>query len=269
MKPVKAAQVEEPGSPAHEVTGAAAGERHDDRVRVLDGTVKRLREYVADLQAGLQEKEYEVTRLQARIRKIRLAHEGVILKDTEITKRDAVIQSLKKRLRKEERHNKNLVRRLERMRVVEELQLSGEGVPLKVLESLTRDAVRRLDEYIGIVKDDTVFLLRTDGWGRSIVKELVDREVRVLIVPDAALAQADPQLQLAFLEFGLPLLSGEMTGARVKGMQGIADSGKIEIALKEWQAVRERHEREKKAAMLEHLFMEYRAERGKEVRRSG
>jgi predicted RNase H-like nuclease (RuvC/YqgF family) len=60
-----------------------------------------------------------------------------------------------------------------------------------------------------------------------------------------------------------------MTGARVKGMQGIADSGRIEIALKEWQAVHERHEREKKAAMLEHLFMEYRAERGKEVRRSG
>jgi predicted RNase H-like nuclease (RuvC/YqgF family) len=248
---------------------AAAVSRHDDRVRVLDGTVKRLREYVGELQTQLQEKEYEITRLHARIRKVRSAREGVLMKDTEIAKRDTVIQSLKQRLRKEERHTRSLARRLGRMREAEEMELSGEGVPLKVLDSLTRDALRRLDEYIGVAKGDTIYLARADGWGRSLVKELADRGVKAVIAPDAVLEQADPQMQLAFLELRLPLLGSEESGARVRGKQGIADPDRLEEALKAWSGRLGQHEREKKAAMVEHLFMEYKTERGKEVRRSG
>src|SRR5512136_1611316 len=44
--------------------------RHDERVRVLDGMVKRLRTFVAELQEEVKGKEYEIHRLQARIRKV-------------------------------------------------------------------------------------------------------------------------------------------------------------------------------------------------------
>ena len=42
--------------------------RHDERVRVLDGMVKRLRTYVAELQEEVKAKEYEIHRLQGRLR---------------------------------------------------------------------------------------------------------------------------------------------------------------------------------------------------------
>ncbi|MEN6609221.1 MAG: DUF460 domain-containing protein, partial [Methanoregulaceae archaeon] len=252
----------------------AAGEspvlsQNDDRIRVLDGTVKRLREYVAELQAQVQEKDFEITRLHARVRKVRASHEGVIMKDLEITKRDAIIQSLKKRLRKEERYTKNLSRRMERMRKIDEVEESGTGVPLKVLDSLTRDALRRLDEYIGVEKGDTLYLVRGDGWGRSVVKDLADRGIKAVIVPDSSLSGGDPRMQQAFLELKVPLVGEGESGTVVRGKQGVADPALLEQALKDWSEKLGEHEREKQTAMVEHLFMEYKAERGKEVRRSG
>lgn len=44
--------------------------KHDEKVRVLDGMVKRLRTFVGELQEEVKEKDYEIQRLQARVRKI-------------------------------------------------------------------------------------------------------------------------------------------------------------------------------------------------------
>ena len=43
--------------------------------------------------------------------------------------------------------------------------------------------------------------------------------------------------------------------------QGIEDPGQ--------QGQQEKHEREKKTELIEHIFKEYKSERGKEVRKSG
>jgi hypothetical protein len=43
----------------------------------------------------------------------------------------------------------------------------------------------------------------------------------------------------------------------------------FEKALERWQEDQVHHEREKKSEMIEHIFKEYKSERGKEVRKSG
>ena len=43
----------------------------------------------------------------------------------------------------------------------------------------------------------------------------------------------------------------------------------LDHALLQWQGVQVRHEREKKTEMIEHIFKEYKSERGKEVKKSG
>ncbi len=88
--------------------------KSDERVRVLDGMVKRLRTYVQELQDEIKGKEHEIIRLQARIRKIRSIHEKDSIRDAEIAKRELTIQTLKKRLRREERSNRNLKKKIER-----------------------------------------------------------------------------------------------------------------------------------------------------------
>ena len=190
--------VEGPAAPAPAAPPVPVAAQHDDRVRVLDGMVKRLRAYVAELQEEVKAKEYEIHRLQGRLRAMHDTRDVQLAKDAEVTKQDAIIQSLKKRLRKEERHSRTLAKRVERIRIFAELSIDGEALPVKVLDGLTKEGMRRLAEDTGIREGDLVFVQRSDGWGRGIVKDLADTRVRALILPAAILENGDPQILPAF-----------------------------------------------------------------------
>ncbi len=258
-----------PAAPAPAAPQAPAAAQHDDRVRVLDGMVKRLRTYVAELQEEVKAKEYEIHRLQGRLRAMHDTRDVQLAKDAEVTKQDAIIQSLKKRLRKEERHSRTLAKRVERIRTFAELSIDGEALPVKVMDTLTKEGMRRLAEDTGIREGDIVFVQRSDGWGRGIVKDLADTRVRALILPAAILENGDPQILPAFREAGIPLLTDTAAGVQVRGRVGLAAKDQIETALARWQDGQAQFLREKKSSQIEHMFKEYKSERGKEVKKGG
>ncbi|MGD1005208.1 MAG: DUF460 domain-containing protein [Methanoregulaceae archaeon] len=243
--------------------------KHDERVRILDGIVKRLRIYVADLQEEIKKRDYEINRLQSRLHRMHIARDTQLAKDAEIAKSDAIIQSLKKRLRKEERYTKNLSKRLTRIREVEEITMEGEAVPLKVMDSITRDGIYRLSDEDGIDEGDVIYVTRIDGWGRSVVKDLADKGVKAVVVSSTALSKSDPQMIPAFRELGVPIISNKKINTKVKGKIGFVQKAALETALSLWQDEQDRYEREKKSALVEHIFKEYKSERGKEIRKGG
>jgi predicted RNase H-like nuclease (RuvC/YqgF family) len=256
-------------NPQREAPPARVDEKHDERVRVLDGMVKRLRTFVAELQEEIKEKEFEIRRLQARIRKVQTNRDSELAKDAEVVKKDVVIQNLKKHLRKEERHNRNLAKRLARIKQFAELSMDGEVVPVKVMDALTKEGLRKLTEDVGIDEGDVIFVTRIDGWGRNVVKDLAEIRVKAVVAGAAVLAGSDPLLIPVFREAGVPLLSDKETGVQVRGRQGLCGKEALDHALLQWQGVQIRHEREKKTDMIEHIFKEYKSERGKEVKKSG
>ncbi len=252
-----------------EVPPAAVDEKHDERVRVLDGMVKRLKTYVAELQEEVKARDYEIHRLSSRIRKVHTTRDMELAKDAEVVKRDAVIQSLKKRLRKEERHNQNLAKRLTRIKKFAELSMEGDVVPVKVMETLTKEGLRRLSDDVGVDEWDIVYVNRTDGWGRSVIRDIADLRVRAIIIGEKYLIGGDPQLVPSFREAAVPLLSDKETTTQIRGKQGLCGKCALESALVRWQEEQQKHERKKKTEMIEHIFKEYKSERGKVVKKGG
>ncbi|NLD57569.1 MAG: DUF460 domain-containing protein [Methanomicrobiales archaeon] len=262
-------RVKEPLPEPGELPPVIHDARTDERVRVLDGMVKRLRSYIAELQEEVKAKEYEIHRLQSRLRKAATTRDAELAKDAEIVKRDAIIASQKKLLRKAERHNRNLIKRITRIKKFAELSMDGEVMPLKVMESLTKEGLRNLAGDTGIDEGDILYVNRTDGWGRSVIKDLAEMNVGAVIVSGGELKGGDPQLIPSFREFAIPLLSAVETGAQVRKKQGLCSKDRLDAALKTWQALQEQREREKKTEMIEHIFKEYKSERGKEVKKGG
>ena len=193
--------------------------------------------------------------------------EEQIAKDGEVAKRDAIIQSLKKRLRKEERHSRTLAKRVERIRTFAELSVDGAALPVKVLDALTKEGLRRLMEDTGISEGEIVYVQRTSGWGRSVVRDLADLRIRALITP--SIGESDPQILTTFREAGIPLLAGVNTGVQVRGRQGLAPKDRFDATLRLWQEEQVQFLREKESSRIEHMFKEYKSERGKEVRKGG
>ncbi|MDD1652090.1 MAG: DUF460 domain-containing protein [Methanomicrobiales archaeon] len=262
MKPARPEKEEAAAEPV-------PGTLKDERVMVLDGTVKRLKAYVAELQEEVKARDRALGRLRERQGHLQAAWRQQLRRDAEIVRRDSLIQDLRRRLRKEERKNRAMHRRIERMRRPEAPVEGGGGVPVKVLESLTRDAVQRLETGQGIDGGDLLAVAKTAGWGRSVIRDLAERGVRALIVPAVAGQEPDPQLVAVCRELPLPLLSEGTVGLRLKGKTGSADPRALDEAFRRWEEGQKEREREEKKAMVEYIFREYRTEREKEVRKGG
>lgn len=238
----------------------------DERVMALDGMVKRLRSYVQELQEDLRERDREVEQLQQAVRRARSATERKVRRDAELATKDATIESLREQLRDERRRSRRLKKRLERMRAVAKIEVSEDYTPLKVLDSLTRDGVRSLQEEVGISAGDILYVRQAHGWGRGVVKDLSGTGVRALVVGGEP---PDPHLVKVAREAGLPLLPADAVRPEIRGRTGAAKTEAVEEAVGEWEEEQKEFLREKEAERVEYLFKEYRSEREKEVRRGG
>jgi uncharacterized protein len=262
LSPARPPAREEPPEPV------AVG-KQDERVMVLDGMVKRLRNLARELQEEVRAKEGEIARSRERLERERSRVSLRLKRDAEIAKRDAIIQELRHRLRQGERQAKSLKRRLDRQREVEEVRMDGSRLPLKVLTSLTRDGVQALVQEAGIAEGDLLYVARSDGWGRSVVKDLAGLGVKALLVGVKPSARVDPLLIDTSREEEIPVFPALQGSIQVRGPVGSVARDLVEDGMNAWEEAQQREKTEKKKAMVEYLFKEYRTEREKEVRKGG
>jgi predicted RNase H-like nuclease (RuvC/YqgF family) len=262
ISPARVPPAEKPPEPV------TAG-KQDDRVMVLDGMVKRLRGLVAELQEEVRARDQEIGRYRERLDRERSRANLRARRDAEIAKRDATIRDLRHRLRQGERQARSLKRRLDRQKEAQEVLVDGSRLPVKVLPSLTRDGVQALAQQEGIAGGDLLYAARSDGWGRSVVKDLAGLGVRALLVGTNPPPRVDPLLLDASREEEIPVLPAPREQVQVRGPAGTVPRGLVEEGLLAWAEAREKEKTEKKKAMVEYLFREYKTEREKEVRKGG
>ncbi|HMA06100.1 MAG TPA: DUF460 domain-containing protein [Methanomicrobiales archaeon] len=262
LSPARAPAGEKPPEPV--VPG-----RQDERVMVLDGMVKRLRSLVAELQEEVKARETEISRYSERLDRERSRSFLRMKRDAEITRRDAVIRDLRHRLRRAERQVKSLRGRLEREKEAEEVRVEGSRLPLKILPSLTRDGVQALVQEAGIAEGDLLYVARSDGWGRSVVKDLAGLGVTAVLVGVSPPGRPDPLLLDTSREEEIPVLPVPAGEVQMRGPAGSVARDVVDRALANWEEDREKDRIEREKAKVEYLFREYRTEREKEVRKGG
>lgn len=241
----------------------------DDRVRLLDGTVKRLRQYIAELEEDLGKKEYEIIRLQQRLRRVHTSRDEKIRKDTEIATRDATIAGLKKKVKQEARRNRNLLNRMRRIQEAEAAALAGDRIPVRVIPSLTREAVRLVIRDLGGMEGEILLATRSDGWGMSSIRDIAEAHPLAVALPDRVFPTGDQRLKEVFFDTSIPLVRLSEIGVALKGRTGTADPVAFSKARSAWEQERALSKRDEQARLVVDLWKEYRAERDKEVRKTG
>lgn len=252
-----------------EIPAVETETKRDERIRILDGTVKRLKGVIRELQEDLQKRDHEIIRLQARMKRIRSREEQKLLGNAEITRRDAIITSLKKSLRREERTTRKLLKRMDKLKAHEEASPADKGIPLKILSTLTREGIKMLSDELGIREGDLIFVPRIDVWGKHAARDLAESGIDALVVRSPGTSRIDPQLAGIFRDADLPLVTADSAGVTLKGGMAYADRDRLDEAIRKWEEEQRGYEREKKEQLLEDIFKEYRTERGKEMRKSG
>ncbi|MEM2124672.1 MAG: DUF460 domain-containing protein, partial [Methanolinea sp.] len=206
---------------------------------------------------------------EARLKRLRSRRDQKIRSDAEITKRDAIIENLKKKLRAGEKENRRLLKRIQKMKEFDEALLSGETIPLKILPSLTREGVRSLQAEMGIREGDVLYVRKLEGFGKVALRELAEAGIGALLVEAGEEETAFREVEEILRDLSVPVLSTRAVRAVVKGKIGAADPSQFHEAMREWREAQERYEREKKGELLMKIFEEYRTERGREMKKVG
>ncbi|MBN2734618.1 MAG: DUF460 domain-containing protein [Methanomicrobiaceae archaeon] len=236
----------------------------DVRISHLEGMIKDLRNHVSSLQEEISEKNKELESLKRILKAERTERSEERRKSQEIAERDAQIKAVKKRLRKEERNTGRLLKQIQRLKRFADLQMDADIIPVKILSAFTREGLRLLDDDLGVLEGDIIFVSNTEGWGNAAVSFLSESHVAAVIAENF-----DKNLLKAFREEKLPLLSSSDISVTVRGRTGTINREKLKKALSVWNLGQDKFENERKALMIESIVKEYKSEREVEARRRG
>lgn len=242
----------------------------DEKIWLLENEVENLRKLIRGLSEELETKNKAVSSLQKKLENERNNKNTEVMLSDEVLQRDTELTQVKKALRKEERRCKNMRLKLERMKHYISLQ-AGEGhLALKVMQQLSKDQIKSVDDEMGLCEDDILYILKIDGWGMSAVNEIAESKIKAVILPRLIYQRAMEQhLTDVFRKQNIALLSGAELFPRVKGKIGVVDEGAFNNALNEWNLSQEVYLKDKKTEEIKGLVDEYQVVRKKEVREQG
>ncbi|UUX91492.1 DUF460 domain-containing protein [Methanoplanus endosymbiosus] len=236
----------------------------DPKISQLEGMVRNLKDYAAELEEKLAQKDAEIISLEKRLTSERSERSEVRKRDAEIELRERNIKTFKKRLRSAERKNKRLLKQIDRLKRFADVQ-TGEFIPFKVIPSLTKDSLRLLEDEFGINEGDIIYAGNTGGWGSTAVQMLSESSVQALI----AGKDEDLKLKDALRALNIVFIGARDINLSLRGKFGYLLRSDLESALLSWQSGQEKFMKSKSEEMLESIVMEYQSERRKEVWRGG
>ncbi|MBQ3684227.1 MAG: DUF460 domain-containing protein [Methanomicrobium sp.] len=233
------------------------------RTAQLEGMIKDLRNHIDDIRKELKDKEAEIKSLKKQLSAERTERFEKRKENQTIAERDNQIISVKKLLRKQERENRRLQRKIKRLKEFNDFNEddAAKHIPVKVLSALTKEELKEMDDELGIREGDIIYPVRTDGWGNAAVSYLSDSLVRAVIADSK-----DMRLMYALRDERIPLIAVSEVFVTVRGRTGTVKREHFEEALTRWTAEQEVYEREKNREMLFSIFREYKNQRVVEAR---
>ena len=231
------------------------------RTAQLEGMIKDLRNHLDDIRKELKDKEAEIKSLKKQLSAERTERFEKRKENRVIAERDNQIISVKKLLRKQERENRRLRRKIERLKEFNEDSDSAACIPVKVLSALTKEELKEMDDELGIREGDIIYPVRTDGWGNAAVSYLSDSLVRAVIADSK-----DLRFMNALRDERIPLIAVSEVFVTVRGRTGTVKREPFEEALARWNAEQEVYEREKRKEMFFSIVREYKNQRVVEAR---
>ncbi|MBQ4415103.1 MAG: DUF460 domain-containing protein [Methanomicrobium sp.] len=233
------------------------------RTAQLEGMIKDLRNHIDDIRKELKDKEAEIKNLKKQLSAERTERFEKRKENQTIAERDNQIISVKKLLRKQERENRRLQRKIKRLKEFNDFNEddAAKHIPVKVLSALTKEELKEMDDELGIREGDIIYPVRTDGWGNAAVSYLSDSLVRAVIADSK-----DMRLMYALRDERIPLIAVSEVFVTVRGRTGTVKREHFEEALARWTAEQEVYEREKNREMLFSIFREYKNQRVVEAR---
>lgn len=217
--------------------------------------IRHLQEYVLELKTDVSSKDAKIKKLQSKIGKNKREAYKKIRTNIELQIRDNKISILKVDLNGTKKALNSARNQIKKLKQIRKMEIKGEGIPVKIISSFTKEAIERTAEMYGIKRGDVVYLEDPSGGGTTAASILIDAGVRAVIVSDELSHVASD----SFFEGNIPVLSG-IHIQRVEDF-AIVDPEMLNSAILEWEIAAQEIRMAQKEQQLKLLVDEYKSER--------
>ncbi|MBN1134484.1 MAG: DUF460 domain-containing protein, partial [Methanosarcinaceae archaeon] len=226
-----------------------------ETIKRQNARIKELHEFINELKDDTALKDKKIEKLESKIKKMRKDTYRVIRKDKEVQIRDRNISRLETELKKKSKSLKDARNQIKKLKRIRKLEIRGEGIPVKIVSSFTKEAIEQTNKLYGIKHDDIVYLEDASGGGTGTASLLIDFGIRAAIVTDEISHAAYD----CFFEKNVPLLVN-IPIQRAEDF-AVVDPEALDSAIQDWKKTAEEARIAIKQHHLKLLVDEYKSER--------
>lgn len=235
-----------------------------ESIRKYEEIIEEMKEYQDELRHELESKDTEIRKLEELIKRQRTEVYKQLKKEKITTIHNKDISRLKIRISEDNRIISELNERINKLKHVRRLEISGKVLPVKIIFSFTRDSILRTQEQVGIKRDDIILLKDASGGGGITARMLADLGVRAVIICNEMSHAAEEEL----FNLGLPVLKAKDVNIQFDTAFDFAviDPDNINNAIEDWNKNAAKRKMAAKEEWLKSLVDEYRSERRRGVK---
>jgi hypothetical protein len=227
------------------------------KIRSQETEINNLKKQNLKMEEKLVEAELEISSLKEKIEDLHYQYSKRILEKKELTSKIAII----KRLQDKYQHEKDLRQKLEEnlssIKNIQALELSASVLPVKIIESFTREGIKEACDYWKIKEGDVVFLKNSKGGGSHTASLIIQRGIKAVIFNDQMSHTAEEEFETNMI----PLLPLETVDLKMIDRFAVVSVDSLRSQIEMWETqIRDRKASEDKKKLLS-VIDEYRAKR--------
>ncbi len=199
----------------------------------------------------------KISKLQSKVDKLHYEYTKKILQKRELASKIALIKNLQEKYSNEKTKRSELEQKFKSRKDIKAVEISENAVPVKIIESFTKEGIREACDRWKIKKDDVVLLKNSEGGGSQTASMIIQLGVKAVITMDKI---SDPAENI-FEKNMIPLVPASSVEMNSMHEFAIVNSETLRREIERWSVqVNKQKKNEDKKKLLK-LVDEYRAQR--------
>lgn len=228
-----------------------------NRVRVQENQINNLKSKNDSLEDRIMDYEIEVAKLKEKMGRLQYEYTQNILLDKELHSKISLIKKLQDKYAEEKALRIELEENLSSLRNIQRIKPTENAIPVKIIESFTRDGIMAACEYWKIKQGDVVLLESSEGGGSQTASLLIKMGVKAVLIRDKISHHALEEFEKNMV----PLLQADNMELKMIDQFAIVNAMKLEEEILRWrEEVEDKRIKESNQEILK-AFDEYRARR--------
>jgi predicted RNase H-like nuclease (RuvC/YqgF family) len=227
------------------------------KIKSQERQIKNLKKKNRLLKKDVRKYKTKTSKLEGKIEKLHYDYSKDILRKKEISSKVALIKGLQEKYTEEKERREKLEENLRSIKKIRVMELSKKAVPVKIIESFTREKIRDAQEYWKIKRGDIVLLSSTEGGGSQTASLLINMGIKAVIAADKMSHPAEEEFEKNMV----PVLDANKADLEMIDEFAVIERDVLNKEIENWKTrVENKRSKEEKKQILK-VIDEYRAQR--------